>query len=285
MDSFLKSVDLEAYYEGFKDNGFDDLQLVLTLSSEQLSDCFDAVAIHLLGHRMKIENSLKAMKMKASEKTDSVDFSRNSSEGSTSESTIYPKSISDLLAENELSPQVKFFNGVFTGIYETAFSALPNIDQFRDYVRGQQIHRWEIKCKCNEFIEKLKVINSGETSDTRLKKIYTYTSGNHICKPVDCLPLRNAIDVLNNQLAQCNKFTVDIKQMRKSLYKKDLSLRKHWKIKQVEFYQEILNEYEKFVESIERIIQTLETKHQEVAKKYSTLTLEEVAARWFRSGN
>ena len=48
MDSFLKSLKLEVYYEGFKDNGFDDLELVLTLSSEQLKDCFDAVGVHLL---------------------------------------------------------------------------------------------------------------------------------------------------------------------------------------------------------------------------------------------
>ena len=110
---------------------------------------------------MEIENALRAKKLSGTgeEGTASdIDFQRHPLGTATSLEVKYPESVADMLAPNELSSQVRFFNNVFREVFRTAFIVLPNLKQFREYVVGQQIHRWELQEKFEEFSSKLKMI-------------------------------------------------------------------------------------------------------------------------------
>ena len=262
MEEFFKALKFEQYIPALHTHGFNELELLLELSDEQLEKCFDAVGVQLLGERMKIQNALKAKKISLHDETESaIDFQTHP-EGSSLRDFEYPDNVRDILGPNELCPQIRFFNEVFREIFRTAYTALPNVDQFRQYVRGQQIHRWELQEKYEEMALKLKMAQTGDTSNNQLGKIYSLVFGEHVCTAVDARPIETSLNYLKSLVTKIDLTVAEVKSTRKSLYNRECSLRKHWKISQVEYYTQLINMYADLQSAFQRIIHTLETKLQ-----------------------
>ena len=59
MEQFLTSLKLEKYIDTFKQNGLDNMEVILGLDDSQFNECMTECKV-LIGHKMCIKNALTA---------------------------------------------------------------------------------------------------------------------------------------------------------------------------------------------------------------------------------
>lgn len=64
VKSFLEKYGLLSYSEDFEENGYDDLDVLLSLSESDLNEAMNQIGITKPGHRVKLKNILKIEKSK-----------------------------------------------------------------------------------------------------------------------------------------------------------------------------------------------------------------------------
>ena len=195
------------------------------------------------------------------------------------QSTDRTQDVRALYAAIELSPQLIFYNRVLKIIFDAAYHALPNKLQFREYTRSQQVHQWKLRAECNAIKEKVESIKTGNTKNANLKKVYDYVTVIKVCKEIDFKPLKDSIDYLLKQTSRCIESEGAIRNLRKSLYNSDCILRKHWRITEVTFYAELLDEYEEYRNLFEKSVRYMEEIVKELRNKCSKITLEELGEK------
>lgn len=161
FSEWLRSSNLIEYAENFKDNGFDDLDLLKSMEEDEISGMIEALGIKKRGHVLKLKKCLSWLKAPVNTRPLDLDLHHPK--------TTAPKKVKQttltfcqgqfvlgrettavdskfpwhkVFKPHPKTNKIRFYNDVTREIYESAYVGKQS--QFASYLNGQQQFRWDV---------------------------------------------------------------------------------------------------------------------------------------------
>ena len=155
----IQSSHLTEYAEKFKENGFDDLDLLKSMDEGEISSMVEELGIEKRGHIMKLKKCLSWLKAPVSVSTRPNDPKLHHTASKKLVQTTLtlcigqfvvekgPTAVSQcpwqkLLKQHPKTDKMRFNNSITKEIYESAYVALQT--WFATYLNGRQQFRWDV---------------------------------------------------------------------------------------------------------------------------------------------
>ena len=278
IKEFLSSINLEHYNTIFVEEGYDDVEFLMTLDDKDFGEACISMQIKK-GHQMKIKNSLVDLRLKKAalnETNDEFHHFNVGGEASSTKPVNVDKLVVDMLIPNPgTSKQLLYFNAVFDEIYKTAFHLMP-VKNFREYIRGQQIFRWRAEENLQKVRTDLDLMASGETDNGRIINVHKYVHTSNICSPGDVSKLEETVKFVRTYIRKSHDIVMENKVNRTTLYTKNtLTFKYNYKVSELEHYARHVDVHEGYIAELEAIVITLQDRLRALRRKFTMSSIED----------
>eukprot|EP00794_Sanderia_malayensis_P001759 gene1759-1960_t len=240
FDSWLSSTNLQEYAERFKQNGFDDIELLKQMDHEEIEAMILLIGMEKKGHILKLKKCL--MGLKAPLKQPAPSAASASGDGGKVKQTkigflkegklfLQPSSVDEKPAwERYLYPSPKtdrllFFNSVVAEIYNAAYSSKQT--QFKNYLDGQWQFRWDVMQDIRSLDEIIYLYDQGVIPKENIKlDRYVNVPKDPSIKNVS--HANRALRHVMSTHAKVDKLVNTLKQRNLQLYDKEETQLKCW---------------------------------------------------------